>query len=401
MIVVQVIGETSNKTSELKKFVQTFVLARQPGGYYVQNDIFRYIVDELEEATTEAIAVAKEAAPVADEVTETVEEPKIEAVEEPQAPAIDAETVDKKLEQDPKPAILKAQETNGDVEAVEAEKEEAPAKAEEVQVEEKEAEKEALVPEVPQDPTPTPVLAKSPPKPAPVAPAAPAKPMSWASRAAAAAVAMPRPVVPVVPAPKAAAPARAPARAPAQAAAAAAKVAPSPVQKENEAPQSQGWQTAGAGDRRQNRPQSMSAQSSNSGAMGYVRDVVATVDENALRQALEKFGELVYFDVNRTKNCAFIEYASPAGYQAAAAANPHKVGDELVTVDPRKPRSAGMAGNFNNNRGGMNNRGGRGAFQNRGPGHQNGRGNFGGPARGGPQQRAPRAPAPAAAQSSA
>lgn len=404
MIVVQVIGETSNKTSELKKFVQTFVLARQPGGYYVQNDIFRYIIDELEEvaAAAETTAVEEATAPVVDEVVESVEEPKAEVAEEAQVPAIDAETVDKKLEQDPEPAILKAQETNGDVEVAETEKEEVPEKVEEPVVEEKEAAKEALVPEVPKDPTPTPVVAKSPPKPAPVVPATPAKPMSWASRAAAAAVAMPRPVVPAVPAPKAAAPAqaRAPAQATAQATAAATKAEPSAVKKENEAPQSQGWQTAGADTRRQNRPQSISAQPEDKGTMGYVRNVNATVDEDALRTVLEKFGELTYFDVNRQKNCAFIEYSTPAGYQAAFAANPHKVGAETVHVDPRRPKIPGFPGSFNNNRGGMNNRG-RGGFQNRGPGNQNGRGNFGGPARGGAQQRGPRAPAPAAAQTSA
>jgi hypothetical protein len=42
-IFIQVIGETSNKSAKLRKFVQTFVLAPQPTGYFVLNDIFRYI----------------------------------------------------------------------------------------------------------------------------------------------------------------------------------------------------------------------------------------------------------------------------------------------------------------------------------------------------------------------
>ncbi|KAL8954599.1 MAG: hypothetical protein Q9193_007180, partial [Seirophora villosa] len=36
----------SNKAAPHRKFVQTFVLAEQPNGYFVLNDIFRYIEDE-------------------------------------------------------------------------------------------------------------------------------------------------------------------------------------------------------------------------------------------------------------------------------------------------------------------------------------------------------------------
>lgn len=46
-IVIQVIGETVNKGGEPKKFVQTFILAKQPSGYFVLNDILRYINDEI------------------------------------------------------------------------------------------------------------------------------------------------------------------------------------------------------------------------------------------------------------------------------------------------------------------------------------------------------------------
>ncbi len=48
-IVVQVIGEISNKAAAHRKFVQTFVLAEQPKGYFVLNDIFRYILEDEEE----------------------------------------------------------------------------------------------------------------------------------------------------------------------------------------------------------------------------------------------------------------------------------------------------------------------------------------------------------------
>lgn len=48
-IVVQVIGELSNKGGPWRKFAQTFFLAEQPNGYFVLNDIFRYIKEESDE----------------------------------------------------------------------------------------------------------------------------------------------------------------------------------------------------------------------------------------------------------------------------------------------------------------------------------------------------------------
>jgi len=117
-----------------------------------------------------------------------------------------------------------------------------------------------------------------------------------------------------------------------------------------------------------------------------------------LRSALAKHGELVYFDVNRSKNCAFVEFANAAGYNAAVSANPHVLYGENIIVEPRRPKAAayGGTGYNNNNRGAMNNRGrgnfdqgrqgsqggGRGAFQ------QRGRGTPGGAPRGNGQRPA-------------
>lgn len=41
-ILIQVVGEMSNRDEPWKKFLQTFFLAEQPNGYFVLNDIFRY-----------------------------------------------------------------------------------------------------------------------------------------------------------------------------------------------------------------------------------------------------------------------------------------------------------------------------------------------------------------------
>ncbi len=55
-ILVQVLGELSNNGAGWRKFAQTFFLAEQPNGYYVLNDIFRYLKDDDEiEAEAEAV----------------------------------------------------------------------------------------------------------------------------------------------------------------------------------------------------------------------------------------------------------------------------------------------------------------------------------------------------------
>lgn len=46
-IIIQVLGEISNKNEPASKYAQTFFLAKQPKGYYVLNDIFRYLKEEI------------------------------------------------------------------------------------------------------------------------------------------------------------------------------------------------------------------------------------------------------------------------------------------------------------------------------------------------------------------
>ena len=309
-IVIQVIGETSNKSAELKKFCQTFVLAQQPTGYFVLNDIFRYINEEGEEEQVDAGAPQEESAAVGP-LVEDVEMPKAQTSTEEPTAALNTEVVDKKLEEtlESEPAVAEDSAANGaDEIAVEAE--EAPVAA--TKIEEavptpetavKTIDEEMKEPEKPQDPTPTPSATDLPAiaKPAtPVQPAAPAKPLTWASRAAAAA-GPPKPVVPVV-APKTSTP---PAQTRAPPAAKPAPTQPAPVpaaEKAKENTQPDGWQTAGSDHaKRQNRPQSVSGPPEKEGTMGYVRNVTEKVTAEDLRAALSSFGPLIYFDVNRSK----------------------------------------------------------------------------------------------------
>ncbi|KAG9032677.1 hypothetical protein FRB95_001105 [Tulasnella sp. JGI-2019a] len=65
-IIIQVIGEMSNRGEPWKKFVQTFFLAEQPKGYFVLNDIFRFLKDDTtgEEDKSEAVAEPEPVEPI-------------------------------------------------------------------------------------------------------------------------------------------------------------------------------------------------------------------------------------------------------------------------------------------------------------------------------------------------
>ncbi|XDG01088.1 hypothetical protein ABKA04_000703 [Annulohypoxylon sp. FPYF3050] len=404
-IVIQVIGETSNKAGDPKKFVQTFVLAQQPSGYFVLNDILRYIDEEGDEEPAEVLQdeQVEPATQVIPAAKEEVEAQPAEPVEKPVS--FDAGVVDKKLEEanaTPKDVTpingdVAAETTVGATAAIpeatkKPEPEAAPSVADPDVTAQEIAEEDTKEPEKPADPSPTPVQARQPPAPAPAAapvPAQPMKPMTWASRAAAAAG--PKPVVPL--AAKPATPAAAPqARAAAAAVQPATSQSPTPAQGSEAKPPAASasakeapteWQTAGNDSKRQNKPQSVpGSQGEKDGTMVYVKYVTEKVQHDDLKSTLAQHGELVYFDINRQKNCAFVEFATSAGYQAALAANPHTVNGESIVVEPRRPKAGAYGGsNYTTGRGGAQSRPGRGGFEGR-SGSQGGRGSFGGQGRG-------------------
>lgn len=248
-------------------------------------------------------------------LVEDVEMPKaLASAEEPAAASLDVTQLDKELEDtiEAEPAVDDVPSTNGAA----AESDEAPAaeKAEEPvptsDVAEKAVQEESQV-ETPAEPAPTPSVTRPPPSAkaaAPTQPAAPPKPLTWASRAAAAA-GPPKPAVPIVaskpstPPAQARAPPAAQAAKPAQTQAAPAPSAAAEKEKENANP-SGGWQNVSSDHtKRQNRPQSVSGPPEKEGTMGYVRNVTEKVLAEDLRAALSSFGQLIYFDINRTKVC--------------------------------------------------------------------------------------------------
>ncbi|RHZ68162.1 hypothetical protein CDV55_103151 [Aspergillus turcosus] len=392
-ILISVIGEISNKSEPSRKFVQTFVLAEQPNGYYVLNDIFRYLVDEEEEIVNEeaapAEAPAAPAAPAEEQVAEAAEEPAAAEA----APAVAeaqvtneaaAAQVDEKLEQ------AKENGEQAQINGAPAEEPEAP------QDVPAPVEPEATEPEKPATPKPTPAEPVEAPAPEKET-AAPAKaaPKTWASIASKPGASAPVvPAIPVAPpkptpapAPSQPSPAPAPSQpAPTPAAPAAAAAESTPEQATST--DSAGWQTAGHDHKK---TQSRAGEEQN--VLAYIKNVNEKVDASLLKQTLSRFGKLKYFDVSRPKNCAFVEFADPAGYAAAVAANPHQVGSEQIFVEERRPRGNAYGGNANYGagRGGAGRgRGDRAGNQGRGGFQREGRGGFASRGRGGNVNGKPR-----------
>ncbi|CAK4028508.1 ntf2 and rrm domain-containing [Lecanosticta acicola] len=433
-IVIQVIGELSNKGQPHKKFVQTFVLATQTNGYFVLNDVFRYLAEEEEEPEQEAEPAA---APVEDvqqvsgtesgyqEPPPTEVEPKTlssstdPAVVERDAEGVDKEIEEKLLKQEQAEEVAAPQVNGEHVEPTEeieapaasAEPEAAPAEEEERPV----AAEAELQPEKPKDPEPTPIASppkQAPPQPAPAPkPATPAAPMSWASRAAAAnKVATPATPStasststaprPTAPAAKTATPPTAPAAAsaPAQAAAAPSVPAAEAQQETQPADAQDEWSTVTSShNRQQSRQTNQPQQAEGAQFRGYIKNVSENVDRNELENKLKSlFGELEYLDIARQKNCAFVDFKTRESHQKAMS-TPFKIGSDELIVEERRFRPGSTPyiprGQYQGGRGGRGGAGGqaqRGQFQggNRGNaapgGPRGGRGgNFAGAARGG------------------
>lgn len=326
-IVIQVIGELSNRGQPHKKFTQTFVLATQTNGYFVLNDIFRYLVEDEEEAEAEP-----EVQPPQEEVQQVsgtqsgVQEPApvaahsaaLTSSSDPAAVEHDAEEVDQKIEE--KLANGTKPEAEEEPAAVEEEKavEETPAAQSESESEptkdvEKETATEAVAePETPKDPEPTRIATPSKqdaPKTAPAPkPAAPAVPKTWASLAASAA----KTVTPVIPQPvaqaaksiqqkAAAAVPTAPAAAIANAITPNTPSAPSSQDAKGNDSQDEWTAVGGSHNRNASKQANIVPQQQEPQYRGYIKNVADNVEGAKLRAELEKFGEVTYFDIARQK----------------------------------------------------------------------------------------------------
>ncbi|KAF2856867.1 hypothetical protein T440DRAFT_463094 [Plenodomus tracheiphilus IPT5] len=378
-IVIQVIGEISNQGQPHKRFVQTFVLAEQTNGYFVLNDIFRFLAEEPEEddevhldGANGVIEPAPTAAVAEGEAYQTA------TSEE------DLNKVDDKLQEvaqeEPADETAAAPAQHVSEEIAQPKDEEAPAAiAEDASSKEPEASatEEAVEAEKPAASTPTP--APSAPKAAPVAmPTGPPKPRTWASLAASAH----KVATPAIPAPAQQAASQTKTAAPSQPAAASAPTKEpardqSPATSQGEAA---GWQTATGHKKEQSRAQNPAPIADPDQKRAYIKNVFPQVEEGTLRTLLTKYGEIDYLDINRTKNCAFVDFKTPAGFQAVVAANPHSVNGVEIKVEERRANPGQFGGRGFPRGGAPRGRGGVGGGAPRGGFNPRGRG---APVRGG------------------
>ncbi|KAG1826660.1 hypothetical protein EV424DRAFT_1390365 [Suillus variegatus] len=326
-IIIQVIGEMSNHGDPWRKFVQTFFLAEQPNGYFVLNDIFRF----LKEETVEDDASEPEASSTApsESEPESIREPTLPPPATAPSPAPEPEVeepttmVPEPISPPPEPELAPV-EVNGFHHEPEIKREPTPEPS--IPEAEPEPEPPALIappqapappPLVAPPPVPTPPALVAPPPPAPEqapapqqpAPAPkPAAPKTWASLAAAdskrwgAQVATESKGMSEVPA-SAASPAP------------PANSAPSPAPRREHS---------------HSHPHSpIASANALTTPQCFVKGVTDVVSQQQLITLLARFGTVKDVEIVRSKACAFLEFTSlEAAKKAIIASLPTNAGGE-------------------------------------------------------------------------
>lgn len=376
-IIVQVLGELSNEGGPAQKFVQTFFLAEQPQGYYVLNDLFRYLKEDPEDEEDEdEIAVVEQenghdsAHPVIASQDMHDQEALIVEGKQPAAghviievdtaatdlTAATEETVTRTQVQESQPITIPAQTTGESKKAGEkktekkVEKKTADKKTEkkkENKTEESRQEKSELVAtdstvSAPEEVAGTEPVAASPaptPAPAPAAPQ-PAKVKSWATLAAnnptqwgpQVATAKAGVVTAPIPAPTAA----------------AASKPQHPTTTTASTTHHQSSQNP-----RPHRPNGYREEYHSI----YIKNVTERMSLDQLRQAFSKFGVVTHLELTQKKNCAFLDFSTTESMNAALKQNLVPVGNEMVLAEERRRNSNNNFNNYNSNANGGGPRG--------------------------------------------
>ncbi|KAG0271610.1 hypothetical protein BGZ95_000565 [Linnemannia exigua] len=330
-IVVQVLGEMSNRGGPAQKFVQTFFLAEQPKGYYVHNDIFRFLKDDHEEEQEEEEEDEDLTEMYAEKEVEQDEDSQVETFLPAGAVVVAVETA---------PVEVKVTATHEPVVA--------PAPIKTPHQEEKVDKKPGPVELVKAEPAPVaapvepaqPVQSEPTPEPAP---AGPPKAKTWANLAAKA------PVTPAVPS------------------SAPVKLqTPTPTPTPASVSYNQG-QGQGQGQHHGQGYQLGQGQGQGQGQGRrfveyhsiFIKNVNDRITEEQLREAFSRFGRIKHLDMTQKKNCAFMDFATPESVVAALKQRNVQVGNEVVLAEERRRGNHGLNNNnFNNNNNNNNGPGG-------------------------------------------
>jgi hypothetical protein len=336
-VVVQVLGEMSNKGKPSQKFVQTFFLASQPRGYFVLNDIFRFLKEDAPEFEEQQhndnvhqngqVATAPQSVP---------QIPAAAAQLNGGAKHQESSLFSQSLSGNSGPVtpnggvVPEEPKTEAKVEAVELTPAKQPADAANPPAASETARAAAVtaVQSAPASHTSEPTQATK--QKGQATSSIPSGPVSWAAMAAAKNTAKKEGALPNGSSPSAAPTGSAPADS-AQSGAATSPVAvpaqahqatPAPTSVSSTTKQPNGHQN---GSRKT--PEYHSA---------YIKHVSTKVDDNLLKKALDNIGVVTHFQVEKTKNCAFVDFVDEATLKAALAVHELRIGDQTVLVEERK-----------------------------------------------------------------
>lgn len=334
-VVVQVLGEMGNNGQRSQKFVQTFFLAQQPRGYYVLNDIFRFLKEDISEdtealtstpstestATTAVTSSEDQVASVAATGAEPAQAQPTAAIKEQPK---ESQAVPVKPAQQQQPAQQQHSEAKPAAKSIESKKS-------------SEADKAAETKPVAASKSNTDAAATQTSS-TPNGPSKSTASLSWASLAAKKKesdanghITPAKPVATQQPATTTAA---------TTAATKPATAASSPANNNIIV-------TTKPGHVPGRKPQDFHS--------AYIRNV-SKVDDNLLRKGLEKIGQLTHFQVEKAKNCAFVDFIDAATLKAALAVQELRVGDQVVLIEERKRGGAKNKNNYpNSKKGGFTN----------------------------------------------
>ncbi|KAJ4473082.1 hypothetical protein J3R30DRAFT_3514622, partial [Lentinula aciculospora] len=326
-IIIQVIGEMSNDSGPWRKFVQTFFLAEQPNGYFVLNDIFRFLKEDAVEGDSsdeaEPVAIVSEPVSAPEPVATPAEysrepsppPPPAEVIEVTVAPVEESPvTVEEIAESEPILAPDPEPQLNG----FEIEKPATPAPVSRSPTPEP-AHPVALTPPpaaviTAPSPSPTPAPASSAAAPAPSAPAAAPAPKTWANLAASNTKKWGNAVAH-------------------DSRGSSENISSSPIVASTSGAQTS-VKSSGT-PRRTPHPAYAAAQSVNT-PQCFIKSVTESISPQAITQALVRFGPLKgTVEIVRLKSCAFAEFTTVDAARRAIIMSlpPAAGGDGGVKVD--------------------------------------------------------------------
>ncbi|KAI8325278.1 hypothetical protein GQ54DRAFT_254919 [Martensiomyces pterosporus] len=297
-ILVQVIGEMSNNEQPSRRFAQTFFLAEQKGGYYVHNDILRYLKDDTEDREALAASTAAASAPKAEEKPAAAATPAEKP--EPVEPKKD-EKVDADEEKKDEAAAPKAVEAAAPVETK-------PAPAEPAAAVSKPESKPKSPKERPAAAAAAAPKAEEKPVPAPT----PAKPATWANLAASDSKKWGSTIAKIE-----------------------GTVAPATAASVNANPHSDASSrvsTPGSGAREHRRK--------NDALSVFAKNIPQGSTIQAIKNACKDFGPIAYVDYSPNKPNGIIEFSTDTAKQAALRAGSFVVNGATVAIEERRQRQS-------------------------------------------------------------